>query len=74
MKIIFRLLSSDEIACLNCRIGILNLFNPLEPDGAYELGISTHTFTHTHTQHPLTCIFHTIYFTACVCMQLRLYL
>lgn len=38
--IILRLLNSFEKACLYCRLGWLNLFNPLRPDNCYELDLS----------------------------------
>lgn len=33
-------LTAEEIGCIYCRLGILNLFNPMKPDGAWELDVS----------------------------------
>ena len=33
-------LTSQEIGCIFCRLGWLNIFNPCKPDGAYELDLS----------------------------------
>jgi hypothetical protein len=33
-------LSPFEIACLICRLGYLNLYNPCKPEGSYELDLS----------------------------------
>jgi len=37
IEIILRELTAAEIACVQCRIGMLKLFNPMKPDGAVEL-------------------------------------
>lgn len=39
-EIVLRRLSSYETACLYCRLGMLNLYNPMKPEGAYELDLS----------------------------------
>jgi hypothetical protein len=33
-------LSPYEVACLYCRLGMLNLYNPCKPEGAWELDMS----------------------------------
>ena len=39
-EIILRALTSFEMACVLCRIGWLHIFNPMKPQGAYELYLS----------------------------------
>jgi hypothetical protein len=39
-EIVLRTLSSFETACVICRIGWLNIYNPMKPQGAYELDMS----------------------------------
>lgn len=40
IEIVMRQLSAYEAACVYCRIGILNLFNPMKPEGSIELDLS----------------------------------
>lgn len=39
-EIVLRHLSSYEVACIYCRIGILNIFNPMKPEGSLQLDMS----------------------------------
>jgi hypothetical protein len=39
-EIVLRHLSSYEVACIYCRIGILNIFNPMKPEGSFQLDLS----------------------------------
>lgn len=39
-EIVMRRLTSLEAACVICRLGILNIFNPMKPEGSYELDLS----------------------------------
>ena len=41
-ELVLRALTSFEAACVICRVGWLNIFNPLKPQGAYELDLSRH--------------------------------
>ena len=38
--LVVAVLTPYEVACLNCRIGILNIFNPMKPEGCICLNIS----------------------------------
>ncbi len=40
LEIIFQQLTSFELACLHCRLGYLNLFNPMKPEGSFQLDLS----------------------------------
>lgn len=40
IEIVFRQLTAYEIACIRCRLGYLNLFNPIKPEGSYEFDLS----------------------------------
>jgi hypothetical protein len=42
IEILFRHLSSLEIACLYCRLGMLNLFNPMKPEGGFSFNLARH--------------------------------
>jgi Ran GTPase-activating protein (RanGAP) involved in mRNA processing and transport len=42
IEILFRHLSSFEIACLYCRLGMLNLFNPMKPEGGFSFNLARH--------------------------------
>lgn len=35
-----KILSPSEVACVYCRLGWLNLYNPCKPEGAWELDMS----------------------------------
>ena len=39
-EIVMRTLTSFEAACVICRVGWLRIFNPMKPEGAYELELS----------------------------------
>ena len=39
-EIVMRVLTPFEAACVYCRIGWLHIYNPLKPQGAYELDLS----------------------------------
>ncbi|RYH21040.1 hypothetical protein EON65_21675 [archaeon] len=39
-EIVLRRLTAYEVACVIGRIGLLNLFNPMKPEGSYELDLS----------------------------------
>jgi hypothetical protein len=41
-ELLFRHLSPFEIACLYCRLGYLNLFNSMKPEGSYSFDLSRH--------------------------------
>ena len=38
--LVWEQLKNQEIACINCRLGVLNFFNPLKIEGCYSLDIS----------------------------------
>eukprot|EP00981_Chlorochromonas_danica_P004264 scaffold859_cov234-Ochromonas_danica.AAC.13 len=40
IEIVLRRLTTFEVACIIGRVGILNLFNPMKPEGSYELDLS----------------------------------
>jgi hypothetical protein len=40
IELIFRYLSTEEIACIYCRIGWLNIFNPMKAEGYWQFDIS----------------------------------
>jgi hypothetical protein len=40
--LVLGVLTPSEIACLICRLGYLNIFNPLKPDGCYFLDFTIH--------------------------------
>ncbi len=40
LEIVFRQMTSFEIACVRCRLGFLNVFNPMKPEGSYEFDLS----------------------------------
>jgi hypothetical protein len=42
MDLVFSELSPYEVACIYCRLGILNLFNPLKPEGSICLNLARH--------------------------------
>lgn len=42
MDLVFAELSPYEVACIYCRMGILNFFNPLKPEGSICLDLSKH--------------------------------
>lgn len=42
IELLYRHLSAFEIACLYCRLGYLNLFNPMKPEGSYSFDLSRH--------------------------------
>lgn len=37
--LVLRLLEPEEVGCLLCRVGWLNLFNPMKPEGSYDLDL-----------------------------------
>lgn len=39
IEIVLRRLTAFEVACITARIGILNLFNPMKPEGSIELDL-----------------------------------
>lgn len=39
-ELVIRNLSAEETACVYCRLGMLNIWNPMKPDGSWELDIS----------------------------------
>lgn len=39
-ELVIKALSSYEVACVLCRLGYLNVYNPLKPDGAWEFELS----------------------------------
>ena len=39
-ELVLKLLSPHELAYLYCRIGRLNIFNPMKPEGAVELNLA----------------------------------
>ncbi len=39
-EIVMRTLNAYEAACVMCRVGILNMFNPMKPEGYYVLEMS----------------------------------
>jgi hypothetical protein len=41
-EIVMHVLSPQDCAAVICRIGWLNVFNPLKPDGSYELEVGRH--------------------------------
>ena len=41
-ELVLSLLSAADHAAVICRLGWLNIFNPMKPDGSYELEISRH--------------------------------
>jgi hypothetical protein len=42
IEILYRHLSSFEMACLYARLGMLNLFNPMKPEGGFSFNLSRH--------------------------------
>jgi hypothetical protein len=40
LQLVLRELSPKEIACVQCRVGMLRLWNPFKPDGAVQLVLS----------------------------------
>ncbi len=40
--LVMRTLSPREAACVYCRLGILNVFNPCKPEGSVALDLSRH--------------------------------
>eukprot|EP00602_Paraphysomonas_sp_CaronLab_P004794 CAMPEP_0185021358 /NCGR_PEP_ID=MMETSP1103-20130426/4051_1 /TAXON_ID=36769 /ORGANISM="Paraphysomonas bandaiensis, Strain Caron Lab Isolate" /LENGTH=1351 /DNA_ID=CAMNT_0027552843 /DNA_START=296 /DNA_END=4348 /DNA_ORIENTATION=+ len=40
-ELVLRELSASETACVYCRLGWLNIYNPMKPEGSYELNLGT---------------------------------
>jgi hypothetical protein len=39
-ELVLKILTPFETACLYCRVGILNIYNPCKPEGAWQLDLS----------------------------------
>lgn len=41
-EVVLQCLTPAEVGCLYCRIGWMKLFNPMKPEGSYELDLGSH--------------------------------
>jgi len=42
IELVLRELTAEEVGCVYCRIGWLNIYNPMKPEGGYELSMSNY--------------------------------
>jgi hypothetical protein len=52
-----RELSPKEIACVQCRVGMLRLWNPFKPDGAVQLVLSRYEERRVSKKNTVACIY-----------------